>query len=151
MTIADSLLPNVAPDWSPAIDEADHAYLAPLFRGPSGESGSQMETLLTGFLCDLADWRRNFHPEVDAVVRDSRIGACAGTFVTQVTDPDAQADHLLLIRHTLMSPWLRVVSYGESYLDRYCRFLLRHRTGSRGAFGHGRTANEVTRKIIDEQ
>ncbi len=45
------------------MDEADHAYLAPLFLGPSGENGDLLEQMLTGFLRDHIYWRRNFHPE----------------------------------------------------------------------------------------
>lgn len=45
------------------MDEADHAYLAPLFLGPSGENGDLLEHMLTGFLRDHIYWRRNFHPE----------------------------------------------------------------------------------------
>jgi glutamate/tyrosine decarboxylase-like PLP-dependent enzyme len=51
------------------------------------------------------------------------IGVEAATFVSFVTDPNTQADHVFLIRHTLMNPWLRVVQNGESCLDRYCAFL----------------------------
>jgi glutamate/tyrosine decarboxylase-like PLP-dependent enzyme len=45
------------------VDGEDHAYLAPLFLGPSGENGPHLETLLTGFVRDHVYWRRNFHPE----------------------------------------------------------------------------------------
>ncbi|MCB1844405.1 MAG: hypothetical protein KDI09_15700, partial [Halioglobus sp.] len=45
------------------LDKSDHAYLAPLFLGPSGENAALLETLLTSFLRDHVYWRRNFHPE----------------------------------------------------------------------------------------
>jgi len=51
------------PPADPGMDESDHAYLAPLFLGPSGENGALFENLLTSFLRDHVYWRRNFHPE----------------------------------------------------------------------------------------
>src|SRR5690606_31726811 len=41
------------------------------------------------------------------------IGVAPDTFVPVVTDPGTQADHVFLIRHTLMNPWLRVVQHGS--------------------------------------
>jgi len=51
------------------------------------------------------------------------VGIDPATFVEVVEDPQTEADHLFLIRHTLMNPWLRVIQDGESYIDRYCTFL----------------------------
>ncbi|MEX0914722.1 MAG: hypothetical protein WDZ60_02415, partial [Wenzhouxiangellaceae bacterium] len=51
------------PSPDDGMDEADHAYLAPLFVGPAGENGDLLEQMLTGFLRDHVYWRRNFHPE----------------------------------------------------------------------------------------
>lgn len=60
----------------------------------------------------------------DAAVELCRaIGVHPDTFVPIVTDPRTQADHVFLIRHTLMNPWLRVVQDGRNYIDRYCEFL----------------------------
>ena len=52
------------------------------------------------------------------------IGVDPATFVVDVDDRDRQADHLFLIRHTLMNPWLRVADQGQTYLDRYCQYLV---------------------------
>ena len=42
-------------------------------------------------------------------------------------DPDGfsadGADHLFLLRHTLMNPWLTAEHEGRNYLDRYCEYL----------------------------
>jgi glutamate/tyrosine decarboxylase-like PLP-dependent enzyme len=51
------------------------------------------------------------------------IGVAPETFVSSITDPEVQADHVFLVRHTLMNPWLRVVQDGRCYIDRYCDFL----------------------------
>lgn len=51
------------------------------------------------------------------------IGVDPASFVTDVSDPATESDHIFLIRHTLMNPWLRLVRDGESYLDRYCGYL----------------------------
>lgn len=61
----------------------------------------------------------------DAAATDlcTAIGVLPETFVPVVSDPDRQADHVFLIRHTLMNPWLRVEQDGRNYIDRYCEFL----------------------------
>jgi len=46
-------------------------------------------------------------------------------FVLQVGDPARDADHLFLLRHTLMNPWLSDDSEAGSFLDSYCAFLER--------------------------
>ena len=51
------------------------------------------------------------------------IGVAPESFVASVDDPVTEADHVFLIRHTLMNPWLRVRHDGRNYLDRYCDFL----------------------------
>ncbi|HET6629792.1 MAG TPA: hypothetical protein VFG91_08445 [Woeseiaceae bacterium] len=61
----------------------------------------------------------------DAAAADlsAAIGVLPETFVPVVTDPDRQTDHVFLIRHTLMNPWLRVEQDGRNFIDRYCEFL----------------------------
>lgn len=61
----------------------------------------------------------------DAAAADlcAAIGVRPETFVPVVADPEREADHVFLIRHTLMNPWLRVAQDGRNYIDRYCEFL----------------------------
>lgn len=66
--------------------------------------------------------RRNLSAAAAACLCKS-IGVHPDTFVPVVEDPGTQADHVFLIRHTLMNPWLRVVQNGRNYIDRYCEFL----------------------------
>jgi hypothetical protein len=47
------------------------------------------------------------------------------SFVLTVSDPTVEADHLFLLQHTLMNPWLSDDSEGGSFVDRYCEFLER--------------------------
>jgi glutamate/tyrosine decarboxylase-like PLP-dependent enzyme len=49
----------------------------------------------------------------------------ADSFVATVSDPDVEADHLFLLRHTLMNPWLADDSEGGDFVGRYCEFLER--------------------------
>jgi glutamate/tyrosine decarboxylase-like PLP-dependent enzyme len=53
----------------------------------------------------------------------ARIGVEPDSFVATVADPKIEADHVFLVRHTLMNPWLRVMQEGKNYIDRYCDFL----------------------------
>ena len=46
------------------------------------------------------------------------------TFVAAPADPVRQADHLFLLRHTLMNPWLLQEDQdGETFVERYWRYL----------------------------
>ncbi len=45
------------------------------------------------------------------------------TFVVNVEDRTRESDHIFLIRHTLMNPWLLHKEDGLNYLDHFCRFL----------------------------
>ena len=47
------------------------------------------------------------------------------TFVLAVGDPAVEADHLFLLRHTLMNPWLSDDSEGGNFVGRYCEYLER--------------------------
>lgn len=49
----------------------------------------------------------------------------AGTFCAVPTDPDHEADHLFILRHTLMNPWLLAspTADGRSYIDLYLTYL----------------------------
>jgi len=55
------------------------------------------------------------------------LGIDAETFVHSVDDRTKQADHIYMIRHTLMNPWLlhRDQDDKYNYLDRFCMFLER--------------------------
>lgn len=45
------------------------------------------------------------------------------SFVDHVEDRTKESDHIYLIRHTLMNPWLMYRDNGLNYLDRFCNFL----------------------------
>ncbi len=47
------------------------------------------------------------------------------SFVAKVRDPEIEADHVFLLRHTLMNPWLTYATEGRNFIDRYCEFLER--------------------------
>ena len=47
------------------------------------------------------------------------------TFVTTPNDPAVEADHLFVLRHTLMNPWLSEDGEGNNFVGRYCDFLER--------------------------
>jgi len=53
------------------------------------------------------------------------LGFSAESFVVPVSDPEVEADHLFLLRHTLMNPWLSGDSEGGEFHGRYCEYLER--------------------------
>lgn len=52
-----------------------------------------------------------------------RLGLDPLSFTLAIDDPAEQANHLFLLRHTLMNPWLADDSEGGNFLGRYCDFL----------------------------
>ena len=52
-----------------------------------------------------------------------RLGLDPASFGSEEDEQGQVADHLFLLRHTLMNPWLFGDSGGLNYLDRYCRHL----------------------------
>ncbi|HET7063236.1 MAG TPA: pyridoxal-dependent decarboxylase [Rudaea sp.] len=68
--------------------------------------------------------RKNLSP-VAARKLARRLGFDPNSFVTAVHDSADEADHLFLLRHTLMNPWLTDDGQGNSFVDRYCEFLER--------------------------
>lgn len=54
-----------------------------------------------------------------------KLGFDPNSFVTAVHDPADEADHVFLLRHTLMNPWLSDDSEGGDFVERYCEFLER--------------------------
>jgi len=68
--------------------------------------------------------RRNLAP-VAARKLARRLGFDPNSFVTAVHDIADEADHVFLLRHTLMNPWLTDDSRGRDFVDRYCDFLER--------------------------
>ena len=50
------------------------------------------------------------------------LGIDPATWAVRPATPDA-ADHVFVIRHTLMNPWLRLERNGASYIDRYLTYL----------------------------
>ena len=53
----------------------------------------------------------------------TELGIDHDTFVTAPTDPGREADHIYLLRHTLMNPWLLDGPGGRSYIDLYWEYL----------------------------
>lgn len=52
-----------------------------------------------------------------------RLGVDPAGFVVDVGDAARESDHLFLLRHTLMNPWLMHASGGRNFIDRYCEYL----------------------------
>lgn len=53
------------------------------------------------------------------------LGLDPATFCASPAGDPRAADHVFLLRHTLMNPWLTHVTEGRNYLDRYLDFLER--------------------------
>ena len=68
--------------------------------------------------------RKNLTP-IAARKLARRLGFDPNSFVTAVHDIADEADHVFLLRHTLMNPWLTDDSHGNRFVDRYCEFLER--------------------------
>ncbi len=51
------------------------------------------------------------------------LGLDPATFLAVPDDDAVEADHLFILRHTLMNPWLLAGPGDESYIDRYWRYL----------------------------
>lgn len=60
--------------------------------------------------------------EVEANRILGELGIDSATFVEH-PHKLAESDHIYLIRHTLMNPWLMYEEDGLNYIDRYCRYL----------------------------
>jgi glutamate/tyrosine decarboxylase-like PLP-dependent enzyme len=52
------------------------------------------------------------------------LGLDPATFRSLPEDADREADHIFLLRHTLMNPWLAKKQDGASYIDRYWAYLV---------------------------
>jgi len=53
------------------------------------------------------------------------LGVDPDTFRARPSDPAREADHIFLLRHTLMNPWLTVPVEGADYIERYWEYLSR--------------------------
>jgi glutamate/tyrosine decarboxylase-like PLP-dependent enzyme len=68
--------------------------------------------------------RKNLSPA--AARRLARtLGIDADSFVTTISDAAVEADHLFVLRHTLMNPWLSGDAARGNFIGRYCDFLER--------------------------
>ena len=54
----------------------------------------------------------------------AELGIEPSTFKALPRDPDVEADHIFLLRHTLMNPWLLSEDNGRNYIDRYWDYLV---------------------------
>ena len=71
------------------------------------------------------------------------LGIDSTTLRETVEAPEHQADGLMVLRHTLMNPWLRDTANGVDYVEMYCRYLeevLRLEV-QRGPFDQSRNTN----------
>lgn len=59
--------------------------------------------------------------EADRILEE--LGIDPASFVAEVRDPAREADHIFLLRHTLMNPWLMKEDGGRNWLDRYWDYL----------------------------
>ena len=66
-----------------------------------------------------------------------KLGLDPATFVITIGDPERDADHVFLLRHTLMNPWLTHASEGRNFIERYCEFLESAITRSLAAVADG--------------
>lgn len=92
-----------------------------VFRHLSVDSSLPVQT--RQFIGSHTSMRRSSLCAASAARLAGDIGVDPATFVTQVSDPQVEADHIFLIRHTLMNPWLDLVQDGKSFLDIYCEYL----------------------------
>ncbi|HRQ65471.1 MAG TPA: pyridoxal-dependent decarboxylase [Xanthomonadaceae bacterium] len=69
------------------------------------------------FLGSFTSLKRAHLDDADAVRLAEFLGVDPAGFSEDGTD------HLFLLRHTLMNPWLTVEHEGRNYLDRYCDYL----------------------------
>jgi hypothetical protein len=53
------------------------------------------------------------------------LGIDAESFVANVSDAAVEADHVFVLRHTLMNPWLSGDADRGNFIGRYCDFLER--------------------------
>ncbi len=61
--------------------------------------------------------------EADRILEQLEIDPA--TFVVVPEDDTREANHIFILRHTLMNPWLLAPAPGGNYIDRYWRFLER--------------------------
>jgi hypothetical protein len=62
-------------------------------------------------------------PEVQAQRILDEVGIDPATFQALARGPGPAADHVFVLRHTLMNPWLLAERDGKNYLDRYLEYL----------------------------
>jgi hypothetical protein len=51
------------------------------------------------------------------------LGIDPATFVLVPHDPEVEADHIFVLRHTLMNPWLQTGPGDDTYIDLFWRYL----------------------------
>lgn len=59
----------------------------------------------------------------EAVKVALQLGLDPDTYTATISNPRRDADSLVLLRHTLMNPWLMDSKDGDNYIDRYCEYL----------------------------
>lgn len=67
-------------------------------------------------------FKHDITPEHSQTILDV-LGLASETFVASSNAPERAADHLFLIRNTLMNPWLLFEEKGENYIDKYFQYL----------------------------
>ena len=74
----------------------------------------------TGQPWDVYEWDEIPEPSHEAM---NELSIDPATFRSLPEDPSQEADHIYLLRHTLMNPWLPAVVDGKNYVELYWEFL----------------------------
>jgi hypothetical protein len=113
---------------------------------PRRASGGLIEinrsSLLRGIPRDFAKQLREFFASTttlrtDALGRDSALRLLQRLHLTPLLDTvESERAPLLILRHTIMNPFLLDAENGVSYIDRYFVYLSRHTTALLDGVGH---------------
>lgn len=77
------------------------------------------------FIGSYTSLTRDTLPGAEALRILEALGVDPDTFVQVPEDPERESDHLFILRHTLMNPWLLDGPGGRSYVDLYLEWLER--------------------------
>jgi len=110
--------------FNPAGNEA--AAVANAFTGAVFEHlrvGGPVPPQARAFFSSSTMLYRRMLPREDAARILADLGIASYTFTEMPEDPARDADGLLVLRHTLMNPWLRDPVNDVDYIEMYCRYL----------------------------
>ncbi|MDF1700853.1 MAG: pyridoxal-dependent decarboxylase [Planctomycetota bacterium] len=75
------------------------------------------------FIASYTSLLRDNLPEAQAERIATEVGIDPESFRLRPDVDAGEADHIFILRHTLMNPWLRREHDGQSYIDRYLEYL----------------------------